>query len=144
VTADLRAEDLESLHDRVEFLERSRLDEVRPGAEVETTILGGYERLIEHIAVHRYFMGIERKRPISETEAVEHWYDTVYLPVAEVVKSSGVLDELPGRTVTDVYLWVMDHLHYLRGKPGMESAGPQQAAEDFIEGLTEDKLDDLA
>jgi hypothetical protein len=144
VTADLRAEDLESLHDRVEFLERSRLDEVRPGAEVETTILGGYERLIEHIAVHRYFMGIERKRPISETEAVQHWYDTVYLPVAEVVKSSGVLDELPGRTVTDVYLWVMDHLHYLRGKPGMESAGPQQAAEDFIEGLTEDKLDDLA
>jgi hypothetical protein len=144
VTKDLRPEDLERLHDRVEFLERSRLDEVRPGSQVETTILGGYERLIEHIAVHRYFMGIDQRRSVPETEAVAHWYDSLYLPVIEVVKSSGILDELPGRTPTDVYLWVMDHLHFLRRRPGMESAGPQQAAEDFIEGLTEDKLDELA
>jgi len=144
VTEDLRPEDLERLHDRVEFLERSRLDEVRPGSQVETTILGGYERLIEHIAVHRYFMGIEQRVPVPETEAVAHWYDTLYLPVVEVVKSSGILDELPGKTVTDVYLWAMDHLHFLRRRPGMESAGAQQAAEDFIGGLTEDKLDDLA
>jgi hypothetical protein len=144
VTKELRAEDLERLHDRVEFLERSRLDEVRPGSLVETTILGGYERLIEHIAVHRYFMGIEQKRPIPETEAIAHWYDSIYHPVVEVVESSGILDELPGRTVTDVYLWVMDHLHFLRGRPGMGSARPEQAAEDFIDGLTEDKLDNLA
>jgi hypothetical protein len=144
VTEDLRPEDLERLHDRVEFLERSRLDEVRPGSQVETTILGGYERLTEHIAVHRYFMGIDQRRPIPETEAVAHWYDSIYLPVVHVVKSSGILDELEGRTATDVYLWVMDHLHFLRRRPGMEKAGPQQAAEDFLDGLTEDKLDDLA
>ena len=144
VTAELRPEDLERLHDRVEFLERSRLDEVRPGSHVEATILGGFERLIEHIAVHRYFMGIERQRPVGETEAVAHWYDSLYLPVVEVVTSSGILDELPGRTPTDVYLWVMDHLHFLRRRPGMETAGPQQAAQDFIEGLMDGKLDDLA
>ena len=144
VTADLRPEDLERLQDRVEFLERSRLDEVRPGSQVETTILGGYERLIEHIAVHRYYMGIEGHRPVGETEAVAHWYDAVYLPVIDVVQTSGILEELPGRTPTDVYLWVMDHLHFLRGRPGMESAGPQQAAEDFIEGLMDGNLDDLA
>ncbi len=144
VTADLRPEDLERLHDRVEFLERTRLDEVRPGAVVETTILGGYERLIEHIAVHRYFMGIERKAEVSEAEAVAHWYDLVYLPVAEVVGQSGILEELPGRKATDVYLWVMDHLHFLRGTPGKESAGPEEAAQDFIEGLYDGTLDDLA
>jgi hypothetical protein len=144
VTAELRPEDLERLHDRVEFLERSRLDDVRPGSHVEATILGGFERLIEHIAVHRYFMGIESQRPVGETEAVAHWYDSLYLPVVEVVTSSGILDELPGRTPTDVYLWVMDHLHFLRRRPGMETAGPQQAAQDFIEGLMDGKLDDLA
>ena len=141
---DLRPDDLERLHDRVEFLERSRLDEVRPGAHVETTILGGYERLIEHMAVHRYYRGIEEQRPVGETEAVAHWYDLLYLPVIEVVKSSGILDDLPGRTPTDVYLWVMDHLHFLRERPGMGSARPEQAAEDFIEGLMDGKLDDLA
>jgi hypothetical protein len=144
VTKDLRPDDLERLHDRVEFLERSRLDEVRPGAHVETTILGGYERLIEHMAVHRYYRGIEEQRPVGETEAVAHWYDSLYLPVIEVVKSSGILDDLPGRTPTDVYLWVMDHLHFLRERPGMGSARPEQAAEDFIEGLMDGKLDDPA
>jgi hypothetical protein len=111
---------------------------------VETTILGGYERLIEHMAVHRYYRGIEEQRPVGETEAVAHWYDSLYLPVIEVVKSSGILDDLPGRTPTDVYLWVMDHLHFLRERPGMGSARPEQAAEDFIEGLMDGKLDDLA
>jgi len=144
VTKDLRPDDLERLHDRVEFLERSRLDEVRPGAHVETTILGGYERLIEHMAVHRYYRGIEEQRPVGETEAVAHWYDSLYLPVIEVVKSSGILEDLPGRTPTDVYLWVMDHLHFLRERPGMGSARPEQAAEDFIEGLMDGKLDDPA
>jgi len=144
VTKDLRPDDLERLHDRVEFLERSRLDEVRPGAHVETTILGGYERLIEHMAVHRYYRGIEEQRPVGETEAVAHWYDSLYLPVIEVVKSSGILQDLPGRTPTDVYLWVMDHLHFLRERPGMGSARPEQAAEDFIEGLMDGKLDDPA
>jgi hypothetical protein len=144
VTADLRPEDLERLHDRLEFLERTRLDEVRPGAVVETTILGGYERLIEHIAVHRYFMGIERKAAIREPEAVAHWYDDIYLPVVAVVEQSGILDELPGRTATDVYLWVMDHLHFLRRTPGQESARPEEAAKDFIEGVYDGTLDDIA
>jgi hypothetical protein len=38
----------------------------------------------------------------------------------------------------------MDHLHFLRERPGMASARPEQAAEDFIEGLMDGKLDDLA
>jgi hypothetical protein len=39
---------------------------------------------------------------------------------------------------------VMDHLHFLRGTPGKESAGPEEAAQDFIEGLYDGTLDDLA
>src|SRR3990170_7904346 len=57
VTSDLQPEDLELLGDRVEFLERTGLDRLRPAARVEATLLGGYERMLEHLAVHRYFMG---------------------------------------------------------------------------------------
>jgi hypothetical protein len=91
--------------------------------------------MIEHIAVHRYFMGLDEKREISEDEAVAHWYDTLYLPVVEVVEKSGILDGFPSKTATDLYLWVMDHLHYVRSHPGMESTDPAQAAADFIERL---------
>jgi hypothetical protein len=139
LTADVKPEDLERLHASVEFLERSRLDEIRPGAQVTTTLLGGYDRLLEHIAVHRYYMGLERQSEVSEAEAVAHWYDTLYRPVAQVAQESGFLEEFPGRTPADLYLWVMDHLHYLRSLPGGESLGPEQAAQDFVETFGEEK-----
>ncbi len=137
VTADTQPEDLERLGERVEFLERTQLDRVRPGNHVETTLLGGHDRLIEHIAVHRYFMGIDQGREVSEEEAVGHWYDQVYLPVAEVVEKSGILLDFPTRKVSDVYLWVMDHLHYLRSDEATAHVGLTDAAEDFVERLEE-------
>jgi hypothetical protein len=132
VTPEIRAEDLQQMGDEVEFLERTQIDRLLPGAHVEPTVLGGYDRLLEHICVHRYFMGLDQNRPISEAEAVTHWYETLYRPVVEVVDSSGILEEFPGRSATDLYLWIMDHLHYLRSQPGGERAQPADAAEDFV------------
>jgi len=135
VTPDIRAEDLQLLGDRVEFLERTQLDRVHPEANIEPSVLGGYDRLLEHICVHRYFMGLDLKRPVSEEEAVTHWYDTLYRPVTAIVEGAGILPEFPGRTTTDLYLWIMDHLHFLRSRPGGEQAQPADAAEDFIDSV---------
>ena len=138
VTADMQPDDLKCLGERVEFLERTQLDRWYPEVVIKPTVLGGYDRLLEHIAVHRYFMGIDEGRPISEQEAVRHWYETLYVPVVEVVSRSGILEELPGRTATDIYLWTMDHLHFLRSQEGGAEAGPAKAAQDLIESLRED------
>jgi hypothetical protein len=136
VTPDIQGDDLECLGERVEFLERTQLDRLHPEADIKPTIVGGYDRLIEHIAVHGYFMGIDQGRPPSEGEAVTDWYDTLYRPVVEVVEQSGVLEEFPGRTATDLYLWIMDHLHFLRSRES--DIGPAEAAVDFIQSLDED------
>ncbi len=133
VTADLQPEDLELLGDQVQFIERTTLDRLRPGVNLETTVLGGYERMLEHIAVHHYFMGLDLKRDVSEAEAVEHWYDTVYLPVIAVIRENGLLEEFPGKTETDFYLWVMDHRHYLVSQGVAELVEPEQAAEEFVQ-----------
>jgi hypothetical protein len=133
VTPDLQPEDLERLGERVEFLERTQLDQLRRDAGVESTLLGGYDRLLEHIAVHRYYMGLERQREIPEAEAVTHWHDTLYRPVVEAVQASAVLDNFPGRTATDLYLWVMDHLHFLRSRPGGDEMDAADAAADFVD-----------
>jgi hypothetical protein len=132
LTPEIRPEDLERLGDKVEFLERTRLDRIRPEAVVEPTILGGYDRILEHIAVHRYFMGMDEQREVPEEEAVAHWYDTLFKPTVEVIDESGVLADFPGRTATDLYLWVMDHLHYLRSQPGGESLDAHDAAESYL------------
>jgi hypothetical protein len=138
VTADIQPDDLELLGERVGFLERTQLDRYYPAAVLEPTVLGGYDRLLEHIAVHRYFMGIDQGRPIAEEEAVRHWYETLYLPVVEVVSQSGILEELPGRTPTDFYLWTMDHLHFLNSQEGGAPSDPGRAAQDLIETMRDD------
>lgn len=138
LTPDVRPEDLERLEAKVEFLERTQIDRLLPGVDIAPTILGGYDRLIEHLAVHRYFLGLELQREVSTEEAIRHWYETLYRPVVGVVRASGILEDFTDRTETDLYLWVMDHLHYLRSDPDRKTTDPAQAAEDFLRLLEGD------
>ncbi|OIN92540.1 MAG: hypothetical protein AUJ21_06620 [Anaerolineae bacterium CG1_02_58_13] len=135
ITPDLKPEDLEILGEKVRFLERTRLDDLRPKAKIRLTIPDGFQRMLEHIAVHRYFMGIDLQRDISEEEAVAHWYDTVYLPIVKVIRSSKILEEFPGKTEGDLYLWALDHQHYLAQQEGQPLQPPRKAAQDFIEEI---------
>ena len=86
ITADIKLEDLEILGEKVNFLERTDLENIRPKANPQPTIPGGFDRMLEHIAVHRYFMGLDLQRDIDDKEAVAHWYDTVYRPITRVIR----------------------------------------------------------
>lgn len=133
ITANIRPEDLQILGAKVDFLERTALDSLRPHANIKTTIPDGFTRMLEHIAVHRYFMGIDLKRDISEEEAVTHWYDTVYMPIIKIIQESGILKEFPDKTEGDLYLWTLDHQHYLSRVEGLPLQSPETAAKQFIE-----------
>ncbi len=128
---DLQADELEILGEKVSFLERAGFDRLKPRVNIELTILGGYERLLEHIAVHRYYMGLDWKRDIGDDEAVLHWYDTVYAPLIEAIRRADLLDKFSGRTEADLYLWVIDHQHYLREREPEITA--QEAADDYAD-----------
>jgi hypothetical protein len=133
ITPNLRPEDLEILEDKVHFLERTSLDRLLPDANIKLTIPDGFDRMLEHIAVHRYFMGLDLKRDISEEEAVKHWYETVYMPVVNVIRETGILNQFPGKTEGDLYLWVLDHQHYLAEEEGVPLQPPENAARTFVE-----------
>jgi hypothetical protein len=135
LTPDVNASDLEILGEYESFLARTHLDRLRPEQNIHFTIAGGYQRLVEHIAVHRYFMGVEKQREVDEAEAVTHWYDTLYLPIVEVIREQKVLADFPNRTESDLYLWLMDHLHYLRATQG--AVDPAEAAQDFAQEFGE-------
>lgn len=132
LTPEVTADQLEVLGERVEFLERTGFDTLRPGARIDVTILGGYERMLEHIAVHRYFMGIEWRRDIGDAEAVAHWHDEVYAPIVAVIRANAVLEFFPGHTEADLYLWVLDHRHYLVAAGQADLVEPTAAAEAFL------------
>ncbi len=136
ITPDLKPEDLQILGDKVNFLERTGLDRLRPEARIKLTIPDGFSRMLEHIAVHRYFMGLDLKRDVSEEEAVAHWYDAVYMPIIRVIRKSDILMDFPGKTEGDLYLWVLDHQRYLSER-GHHLRPPDEAARDFVQGVEE-------
>jgi len=133
ITADIKPEDLEILESKVHFLERTSLDQLREDANIKLTIPDGFERMLEHIAVHHYFMGLDFKRDVSEQEAVAHWYDNVYLPIINIIRETDILKAFPDKTEGDLYLWILDHQHYLAEEEGAPLLSPAEAAHAFLD-----------
>jgi hypothetical protein len=100
--------------ERKNFYEVTGLQRLIPDASVELTIPGGYEKLLEHIGVHRWFMGEQRNKEVSWDDAVVSWYRAVYLPLIKVIRENKVLKDFPDRSEADLYLWIIEHLWYLR------------------------------
>ncbi len=131
LTPALLASDLEIVGEYDEFIEKSRIDKIRPRHSIRFSEPGGYARLLEHIAVHRYFMGLEQNRRIPWDQAVESWYDNLYMPTVQAIREYELLKEFPDRTEADLYLWITDHHYYLSQRD--EKIALEDAALDFAQ-----------
>jgi hypothetical protein len=95
--------------ERQSFLEKTRIQELRPDARIIASLPGKYEKLLNHINVHHYYLGLERQNDVDYSEAVTSWYDHVYMPLIELIREEDILQDFPNRTETDIYIWTMDH-----------------------------------
>ncbi len=129
LSPDTQPDDLILKAEYADFLEHTHLDELRPQADLSVTAPGQYRVLEEHIAVHRYFMGLEQGREIPYDEAVAHWYDEVYWPVVQAIRQRGILRDFPDRTETDLYLWLSEHRAELEEELGWEISTEDAAAD---------------
>jgi Domain of unknown function (DUF4032) len=130
LTPELDQRDLLLKEEQSDFLEWTNLAQLRPGASIEISELGGYLDLTRHIEGHRYFLSLERGQEVSAEEAITHWYDTVYLPLIAAIRRSGIVEAFGGRTEADLYLWIMDHRHYLTEQAGHDP-GADAAVRDY-------------
>ncbi len=161
ITKDTRPEDLALKAAYADFLRQTKLDELRPDTDLEVTEVGGYHELLQHIAVHRHYLGLEQQREIPWEEAVVSWYDRVYLPVAAAIWASDIMEKFPNRTAADLYLWVCRHREELAAEYGSmpspvvavtalaeDVAGPKDAPTRVVESvkrvLTGSKPESLA
>jgi uncharacterized protein (TIGR00730 family) len=144
LSADVGDEELDLKGEYAAFLEQSGLDQVRPGQPIEFSLPGQYQKLLEHIAVHRHYLGLAEAREIPYAEAVARWYDEVYAPAVQTIREEGVLSEFPGRTEADLYLWTLEHRHYLQEQVGQDVPVEQAAVEfsrEFSKGAGKKQLE---
>jgi uncharacterized ParB-like nuclease family protein len=92
-----------------DFLACTQLDELKPDVNLRLTSPGKYPLLLEHIEVHRFYMGREQSREIPYDEAVIHWCEQVYLPTVRLIRETGLIRDFPERTEADMYVWLADH-----------------------------------
>jgi nucleotide-binding universal stress UspA family protein len=120
LTPDINPDTLIIKEEYIEFLEKTRLDLRYPELDLSVTIPGQYDILLEHIEVHRYYMGIEQKREITLEEAAADWYESYYLPIVKRIAELGILRSYPNRTPTDLYLFLAEHRAELEKRLGWE------------------------
>jgi nucleotide-binding universal stress UspA family protein len=130
LTPDTQPDDMILKAEYAEFLERTHLDEIRPGVDLSVTVPGQYAVLEGDIQIHCDLMSLRRRREVPYQEAVGHWYDRVYWPVVQLIRERGILQDLPGRTETDLYLWILEHRSALEEELGWP-VRPEAAAADL-------------
>lgn len=109
--------------EEVAFLQKTKIYDIRPEADIVVSLPGKYDKILRHIDVHRYYMGLERQGDVPYEEAVASWYDNVYRPVVDLIREQDVLDQFPGRTEADAYVWTIDHREAMEGSGEDANAG---------------------
>jgi hypothetical protein len=99
--------------------------------DLNFSIPGQYDVIYNHILTHKYYknQGIDEEIPFNE--AVIGWYMAVYRPVVDVINAEHLQANFPGRTESDLYVWIVKHWDFLKQKYGAFSL--EDAANDFRE-----------
>ena len=103
-----------------EFLEHTNLDKLCPDTDLLMTFCAHYSLLLDHIEVHRYYMGLDFQRDVTYEEAVTHWHDEVYMPVIEMIREQGIMRDFPERTEADMYVLLAEHRAELESALGWD------------------------
>ncbi|MBP6786108.1 MAG: hypothetical protein KA170_00865 [Candidatus Promineofilum sp.] len=115
---DLNADGLIIAAEQATFLEYTRLDRLRPGADVRVSVPGQYRHLESHIEAYRLVLEEGEGCDIPFEQAVERWHDELYLPLVEAIREQGILRYFPNRTETDFFIWLSRHRAELQNELG--------------------------
>ena len=128
-----------------EFEQATKLSALRPDSNVMLTEPGRYPILIRHIKVHQYLRNLDLDRENADfrlewEDAVQSWYDNIYLPVVDAIHRDDLLRSFPSRTEADLYLWIVFHRERLANLYGLGPLTPDTAVSTFAETHSERPL----
>lgn len=129
LTPDVTLDDLIRKAEAVDFFELTDLDTTRPGADLGVTNPGQYRAMLADIEAWRQARAAEGVA-LSPALAAASWYDEVYLPIVGIIRDRGLLRGFPGRTETDLYIWISRQRARLEASLGW-SLDPEAAAADL-------------
>jgi hypothetical protein len=88
------------------FLERTDIDRLCPDLHIKLTQPDGYAALLCEIEAFQQVLSRIDEREMPFDEAVMLWGEMRYTPIVEIIRQRHVLQEFPGRSEADLYLWL--------------------------------------
>jgi hypothetical protein len=107
-------------HEREQFLRRFQIERIVPGVSFTVSSPGRYDELAQHIFGHKYYLNECSAVEIPLEQAIVSWYRNVYRPIVDVIRERGMLSRFPGRTETDLYLWIVKRWDQLKMRYGTD------------------------
>ena len=107
-------------YEKRRFYERTGFGSATGDENLDFTSPGRYDEVLEHILVHKYLVNQSLSREMSLTEAIWSWYENVYRPIVLAIEEEGLLSRFPGRTASDLYVFIVKHWDELKRKYGLE------------------------
>lgn len=95
------------------FLEKTGLDTLCPDNCIRFTIPGQYSELLAQIEDLRGKLAQIDEEEMPYQEAVLCWYEMIYLPAVQIIQETNLLQEFPGRTEADLFVWLSAHRQQL-------------------------------
>lgn len=138
--SDTAPDDLILKSGYTEFLEKTSLDRRYPKQRIELTRPGGYLGLLQQIEIHQFYMGLRSRYYPTLEEAAADWYQEVYLPVVERIRTAQVLSRFPGRTEADLYLWITENRARLQMRYSVHAEADDAVSELAQEAHTRPRL----
>jgi len=120
LTPDIQPDDLIVKAEYAEFLEATRIMDLRPNVDLSVTIPGQYDKLMEQLCAQECLLEKNGRSSVPFQDAVEDWYDNIYIPLAETIRDRGLLRWFPDRTITDLYIWISENRSTLENELGWE------------------------
>jgi len=120
LTPDVQPDDLIIKAEYADFLETTRLMDLRPNVDLSVTLPGHYQKLMEELGAQECLLEHEGKLNTPFQEIVLDWYDNIYIPLAETIRDRGLLRLFPDRTITDLYIWISENRSALEAQLGWE------------------------
>lgn len=91
---------------------------------------GRFDTIKEHLLVHKYFLNQHIAEEIPLYQALYSWHENVYQPICQAIDAVDLLPLFPGRTISDLYLFLVAHWDELKRKFG-RFVEIEEAAESF-------------
>ncbi|GHU69166.1 hypothetical protein FACS189450_01490 [Spirochaetia bacterium] len=111
------------------FCEKTDFERLTGCDDLNFTMPGRYDVIYNHILVHKYYLNQGTEKEISFADALVSWYKEVYSPIIQIIQDEWLTLNFPGRSPSDLYVWIVKHWDFLKKKYGVYSLS--DAARDF-------------